>query len=73
MGAMKHLQGNFNPNEIPLCSIDKMTREKGNILYVLGDFGSKKLTFSSRQKRDECMAAIQRYARMSSRQLEMED
>ena len=53
-----------------LCSIDtvnlseiiKITRGYGVDLYVHGIFGSRKITMTSKQKRDECIAMIQAIA-----------
>jgi hypothetical protein len=39
--------------------IERITRQSGKHLYIHGSFGSRRLTFSSKQKRDECMVAIQ--------------
>lgn len=43
----------------PLSAIKRITRGYGTELYLHGDFGSKGIFFSSKQKRDECMVMIQ--------------
>jgi hypothetical protein len=43
-----------------LSSITKITREAGKHVYIHGAFGSRGMTFSNKQKRDECLAAIER-------------
>jgi len=43
-----------------LSSITKITREAGKHVYIHGPFGSRGMTFSNKQKRDECLAAIER-------------
>jgi len=52
--------------EIPLDQIDRVTKEKGVNFYIHGTFGSRMIGFSSKQKRDECLSAIQRYTRLRS-------
>ena len=46
-----------------LSSITKITREAGKHVYIHGPFGSRGMTFSNKQKRDECLAAIERGGR----------
>jgi hypothetical protein len=45
-------------DEIPISAIDRITRQSGLHLYLLGDFGSRRISFSNKQKRDECIYAI---------------
>ena len=35
------------------------TRETGVNFYIHGDFGSRKINFTTKQKRDECLMALQ--------------
>lgn len=49
----------YNINAVKLSIITKMTREAGKKLFIHGKFGSRCLVFSSKQKRDECIALIQ--------------
>lgn len=44
---------------VPLTSIHRITREAGKSLYVHGPFGSRGIHFTNKQKRDECIAAIE--------------
>lgn len=44
---------------IGIQQITNITREKGVNFYIHGDFGSRKIHFSNKQKRDECIAALQ--------------
>lgn len=44
---------------VPLTSIRRITREAGKNLYVHGPFGSRAIRFTNKQKRDECIAAIE--------------
>lgn len=51
---------------IEIKKITRLTREKGIHFYIHGDFGSRKITFSNKQKRDECMSALQARSRTKS-------
>lgn len=44
---------------VPLTSIRRITREAGKSLYVHGPFGSRAIRFTNKQKRDECIVAIE--------------
>jgi len=57
--SLKPLNAFYNTDEVKLSDILKMTRQAGKYLYIHGDFGSRKLAFSTKQKRDECIATIQ--------------
>ncbi|WP_312631347.1 hypothetical protein [Pantoea piersonii] len=52
--------------EISLDHIDRVTKEKGVNFYIHGAFGSRMIGFSRKQKRDECLSAIQRHTRLRS-------
>lgn len=52
--------------EISLDQIDRVTKEKGVDFYIHGAFGSRMIGFSRKQKRDECLSAIQRHTRLRS-------
>lgn len=58
--------------QIPLSEVTKITREVGKKLYVHGDFGSRGIAFSNKQKRDECIAAIERCRKKSITSVEFE-
>ncbi|MGL4890088.1 MAG: hypothetical protein ACRC52_04675 [Aeromonas veronii] len=45
--------------EINVKDISSVTREKGVNFYIHGQFGSRKINFSNKQKRDECLSALQ--------------
>ncbi|MEA9423396.1 hypothetical protein ACV1C5_17955 [Aeromonas caviae] len=45
--------------EIYIKDISSVTREKGVNFYIHGHFGSRKINFSNKQKRDECLSALQ--------------
>lgn len=46
-------------DSVPLSALTRVTRGYGTELYIHGDFGSRALQMSSKQKRDECMVMIQ--------------
>ena len=58
--------------QVPLDQIRKITRQGGKKLFIHGKFGSRGMTFSNKQKRDECISAIEDAARVSA-SLEFED
>jgi hypothetical protein len=43
---------------IQISAIRRITRQRGIHVYLIGDFGSRRITFSNKQKRDECIFAI---------------
>ncbi|MEB0123946.1 hypothetical protein QN391_25170 [Pseudomonas sp. CCI1.2] len=45
--------------EVPLSQIKRITRQAGKQLFVHGKFGSRGMKFSTKQKRDECLSAIE--------------
>lgn len=45
-------------DEVPLSQIKRITRQAGNSLFIHGRFGSRSLSYSDKQKRDECISAI---------------
>lgn len=44
---------------LALSEIKKITREGGKIAFVHGDFGTRKISWRDKQKRDECIAALE--------------
>jgi hypothetical protein len=44
---------------VRLSQIKRITRQGGTALFIHGKFGSRGVKFSIKQKRDECMSAIQ--------------
>lgn len=57
---------------VKIDSIDRITRQVGKRLYLHGQFGSRGIFFSDKQKRDECMSAIQQLAGKNVIMYEME-
>ncbi len=49
--------------EVPLSEVASMTREAGKTVLVQGDFGSCRIAFSSKLKRDDCFNAIKAASR----------
>ncbi|EPA7430585.1 TPA: hypothetical protein VDT85_005701 [Pseudomonas aeruginosa] len=45
--------------EVPLSQIKRITRQGGKQLFIHGKFGSRGMKFSNKQKRDECLSAIE--------------
>ena len=52
---------------IPISAIRRITRQHGVDIYLMGDFGSRRITFSNKQKRDECIYAITACPRSSAK------
>jgi len=61
--TLRFLSGMKRVDVIPLDGIEKISRSKGTELYLHGSFGSRRISMSSKQKRDECLAAIQSKSR----------
>lgn len=45
-------------DEVRLSEIERMTRQAGSDLFIHGAFGSRRIRFTKKQKRDECIYAI---------------
>ncbi len=61
-------------DEVELAEIEKISRQAGKRLYLHGPFGSRGISFTNKQKRDECIFAIQAVAKNRSILLnELED
>lgn len=43
---------------VPISAIGRITRMHGTDLYLMGDFGSRRISFAKKQKRDECIYAL---------------
>lgn len=65
--ALNFIRQAGSVEEISLDEIDRVTKEKGVNFYIHGVFGSRMIGFSNKQKRDECLSAIQRHTRLRSR------
>lgn len=44
---------------VKLSDVENFSREKGRFLYIHGKFGSRKLQFSNKQRRDEAISAVE--------------
>jgi NADH:ubiquinone oxidoreductase subunit 5 (subunit L)/multisubunit Na+/H+ antiporter MnhA subunit len=55
----KYITGYFLMEEIPLAGITKITRESGKKLFIHGTFGTRCIAWRNKQKRDECIAALE--------------
>lgn len=49
----------FTMEELPLNEIYKITREYGKKAFIHGTFGSRQVDWRDKQKRDECIAALE--------------
>lgn len=56
----RYLFSMFTMEELPLKEVDKITREKGNTAFIHGKFGTRGIKWRNKQKRDECIAALER-------------
>lgn len=62
-----------NMVEIPLSGIKRISRQSGTTILLHGDFGSYSFDYASKQKRDECITAIQSYNKNSKILQEIEN
>ncbi len=70
--ACKFLKDMSTLDTVQINDIHKITRQAGKRLYLHGSFGSRAIVFSDKQKRDECMTAIQQLAGKGVIMYEME-
>ena len=56
----KYFSDMYKMEELPLSEIQKITRESGKKAYVHGKFGTRKISWRDKQKRDECIATLER-------------
>lgn len=70
--ALKGLRELGDMDELKLSEIDKITRKAGKELYLHGVFGSRGIHFARKQKRDECIAAIQKNLKPGALMVELE-
>mgnify|MGYP001063096106 FL=1 len=61
---LKFLSRMGEHDSIEIRKISNITREKGVNFYIHGDFGSRRINFSNKQKRDECISALQARTRV---------
>lgn len=45
-------------DSVPLGDIQRITRQAGKSLFMHGDFGSRRITFTNKLKRDECIHLV---------------
>jgi len=57
--TLKFLKECSEVDKLQISSIQKISRQAGKHLYIHGNFNSRRVSFSSKQKRDECIAALQ--------------
>lgn len=57
--ALKWVVDMYTMEAIDLNAIKKITRQSGKWLFIHGDFGTRGIYFSNKQKRDECISAIE--------------
>lgn len=55
MPLMRHYA---SMDSVPLAEVQRITRQAGKSLFLHGDFGSKRITFTNKLKRDECIHLI---------------
>lgn len=53
------LKDMFTMEELPLKEIYKITREYGKKAFIHGSFGTRQVAWRDKQKRDECIAALE--------------
>ena len=59
-------------DSVNLSTIGKISRQHWDKLYIAGEFGSRNIRFSNKQKRDECIHAIQSSVHSVNIMFEME-
>ena len=55
MPVMRHYA---SMDSVALAEVQRITRQAGKSLFLHGDFGSKRITFTNKLKRDECIHLI---------------
>ncbi len=72
--ALRFITNLAKMDEIELDEIEKISRQAGKRLYIHGPFGSRSISFTNKQKRDECIFAIQAVSKKKTGLLnELED
>jgi hypothetical protein len=62
--TMKFFRDLEKIDSVKISEIDQLSRQYGENLYIAGSFGSRKIWFTNKQKRDECIYALQNSGRM---------
>lgn len=57
---LKWLIDRFSMEELPIAQLDKITRQSGTSAYIHGSFGTRAIEWRNKQKRDECIATLER-------------
>jgi len=70
--TLKFLKDMTRLDMVRIDDIQRITRQVGKRLYLHGPFGSRGIFFSEKQKRDECMSAIQQLAKKGVIMYELE-
>jgi hypothetical protein len=71
---LKFIRNLSKMDQVDIDEIEKITRQAGKRLFIHGPFGSRGISFTNKQKRDECYSAIQSASNKKSLLLnEMED
>lgn len=70
--SLKSIRELGDMEELDLPQIEKITRQSGKILFLHGAFGSRGIYFSRKQKRDECISAIQKNIKPGALMIELE-
>ena len=50
----------FTMERLELAEVQKITRDGGKTAFVHGEFGTRRIVWRDKQKRDECIAALER-------------
>lgn len=56
--SLRFLRDYCNEDHVPLSEVKRLSRGYGTDLYMHGDFGSRGIVMSNKQKRDECLTMI---------------
>ena len=70
--ALKWIVDMYTMEAIDLNAIQKITRKSGKWLFIHGSFGTRGIYFSNKQKRDECISAIERCMKKTMVRLDFE-
>lgn len=56
---LKIISAMYTMEALPLKEVNRITREGGKIALVHGNFGTRRIAWRNKQKRDECIAALE--------------
>lgn len=63
----------FAMEELPLSGLRKITRQSGRKAFLHGTFGTRCVAWRNKQKRDECIAALERASSRRMGGIDMDD